>query len=160
MLIHLKGLNQLLQASEEYIIPLVTRTVFNEVTLLSKSLELDQWKNEYVVRLLELADRLDCQNAIDSCSRHLASKISDYGAPYKWLGTLEKEKKYYEQENMRNLTKKANLSLETRNKLKGLVLKAKIKKMEGISHGSSTITNALRDLTLLANDLTAIQKDD
>ena len=147
----MKNLGQLMESSEEYMIPLISKIVWNEIQSLSKTLELTQWNKTRVVELLKLADKMDCQDAIDNCSRYLTSKVSRYGAD--------------DSNDMRSLIGGINISMASKNKIKGLVLHQKIEEIKSLTkdcnikcwsnYKSCNFNDQISDIRLIANDLTA-----
>ena len=145
--------------SEEYIIPILSSTVENEVSSMSKSLA--GASKEYVMELLELADTLKYQESLDLCVQHLVTQA-------KCLRPLLKDKK---------------ISHTSKNKLVGMMMQKRLEDAEKgltqvddaikkiyVDHGkrnpysifrkptsemSSTLVQAIADLKIMAKDLTA-----
>ncbi|XP_066920256.1 kelch-like protein 30 [Clytia hemisphaerica] len=92
----LKGLHQI---SEEFMVPSVKSAVLKEVLSLSRSYQF--YQKDRVVKLWELADYLDCKEAIENCTNKLFQQYDSY---------------------TRSLIKSSTVRLEIKNKLKGLRL--------------------------------------
>ena len=150
----LQNLKELIGISEEFMVSAVTSAVFKELLLLSKCLALDinrscfnKWRSCDVASLCELADKLVCKGAIDSCSKYFVSRT-------------------YYKGDIRDSINKADISLKTKNKIRGLKIEELTKKIHssyeynGNSAQYRTITkwtdfnNAMIDLQLISKDFT------
>ena len=122
-------------------IPAIKRTIINEVILLSKTLQnYQQWNDQRLVKLWELAHSLACKEALESCTQELARSYDCY---------------------TRSLIKSANVPLKLKNKIQGLKIQnalsemregfVKRKRMELVDYNK--VNNGMNTLQSLAKDL-------
>ena len=85
----------------------IAGAIIKELLLLSR--KLTQWKSCDVMILCELADKLECQDAIDSCSKYFVSQA--YGG------------------KIRDSINKADICFKTKDKIRGLKMEELTKKI-------------------------------